>query len=157
MISGGANHAAALPSFEKARTMTTPRAAKRPPIHMIDVEADRLTELALGKEEQLPEVCRLLLQEINRATIRTAGRFPPDIVTMQSRVTFVDEGTGAERTVELVYPGEADISAGRISILTPVGAGLIGLREGQSILWPDREGHERKLSIVKVEQASVGA
>ncbi|MEQ8310989.1 MAG: nucleoside diphosphate kinase regulator [Sphingopyxis sp.] len=133
--------------------MTTPRAAKSPPIQMIDREADRLTELALSKEDDLPQVCGLLLREINRATIRTAPRFPSDIVTMQSRVTFADAATGAERTVELVYPGDADISAGRISILTPVGAGLIGLREGQSILWPDRDGHERKLTILKVERA----
>ena len=134
--------------------MTTARAAKSPPIQMIDREADRLTQLALSKEEDLPQVCDLLLREINRATIRTAGRFPSGVVTMHSRVTFVDAATGAERTVQLVYPGEADISAGRISILTPVGAGLIGLSEGQSILWPDRDGHERKLSIVKVKQAA---
>lgn len=138
----------------KAESMTTPRAAKSPPIHMIDREADRLTQLALSREDAMPQVCGLLLREINRATIRTAARFPSDIVTMQSRVAFVDSGTGAERTVELVYPGDADISAGRISILTPIGAGLIGLREGQSILWPDREGHERNLTIVKVEQAA---
>lgn len=134
--------------------MTTPRAAKSPPIQMIDREADRLTQLALSKEDDLPQVCDLLLREINRATIRTAARFPSGIVTMQSRVTFVDAAIGAERTVELVYPGEADISVGRISILTPVGAGLIGLSEGQSILWPDRDGNERKLSIVKVEQGA---
>lgn len=134
--------------------MTTARAAKSPPIQMIDREADRLTQLALSKEEDLPQVCGLLLREINRATIRPAARFPSNIVTMQSRVTFVDGATGAERTVQLVYPGNADISAGRISILTPVGAGLIGLGEGQSILWPDRDGHERKLTIVKVEQAA---
>lgn len=121
---------------------------------MIDTQADRLTELALSQEEKLPQVCELLLEEINRAVIHTAGRIAADIVTMQARVTFVDEASGAERTVQLVYPGEADISAGRISILTPIGAGLIGLREGQSILWPDRDGHERKLSIVKVEQSA---
>jgi regulator of nucleoside diphosphate kinase len=50
----------------------------------------------------------------------------------------------------LVYPAEADIEAGRISILTPVGAGLIGLAEGASILWPDRDGHERRLRIIAV-------
>lgn len=137
--------------------MTTRKKAKRPSIHMIDTQADTLTELALSKEEQLPQVCELLLEEINRATIHSAAKIPADVVTMQATVTFVDEGTGANRTVQLVYPGEADISAGRISILTPVGAGLIGLREGQSITWPDREGHERKLSIVKVEQQRAAA
>jgi regulator of nucleoside diphosphate kinase len=62
------------------------------------------------------------------------------------------QASGADRTVELVYPRDADISAGRVSILTPVGAGVIGLRTGQSILWPDRDGRERKLTIVKVLQ-----
>lgn len=62
------------------------------------------------------------------------------------------QASGADRKVELVYPRDADISAGRVSILTPVGAGVIGLRTGQSILWPDRDGRERKLTIVKVLQ-----
>lgn len=137
--------------------MTTRKKAKRPSIHMIDTQADALTQLALGKEEQLPQVCELLLEEIDRATIHAAAKIPADVVTMRATVTFVDEGSGANRTVQLVYPGEADISAGRISILTPVGAGLIGLREGQSITWPDRDGHERTLSIVKVEQPRAAA
>ncbi|HMO74314.1 MAG TPA: nucleoside diphosphate kinase regulator [Sphingopyxis sp.] len=134
--------------------MTQNSKTKRPPVTMIDTQADRLTELALSQEERLPRVSALLLQEIDRATIRSADRIPADVVTMEAKVTFVDEGNGAERTVQLVYPRDADISAGRISILTPVGAGLIGLREGQSIVWPDRDGHERALSIVKVEQAA---
>lgn len=128
---------------------------RRPPIHMIDSEADALTGLALGAETRLPEVSQLLLDEIGRATIHTAERMPPDVITMHSIVEFVDEGSGAARTIELVYPREADISAGRISILTPVGAGLIGLRKGQSILWPDRDGRERQLAIVNVRKGEI--
>ena len=37
-----------------------------------------------------------------------------------------------------------------ISVLTPVGAGLIGLRPDQVITWPDREGHARRLRVVEV-------
>lgn len=130
--------------------MTQRAPAKRPPIHMIDTEADTLTDLALARQERSPAVADLLLQEIDRAKIHSSRKIPGDIVTMHSQVEFVDEGNGASRTVELVYPADADISAGRISILTPVGAGLIGMREGQSILWPDRDGQQRRLSIVKV-------
>src|SRR3546814_12523889 len=72
---------------------------------------------------------------------------------MNAEVEFVDEASEATRIVQLVYPRQADIAANRISILTPVGAGLIGLREGQSILWPDREGNERRLTIGKVRPA----
>lgn len=132
--------------------MTKRNAAKRPPIHMIDSEADTLTDLAIARQERTPQVSDLLLEEIGRAKIYVAAKIPADVVTMGSTVAFVDDANGASRTVQLVYPADADISAGRISILTPVGAGLIGMREGQDILWPDREGHERKLSIVTVIQ-----
>ncbi|UZK68804.1 nucleoside diphosphate kinase regulator [Sphingomonas sp. S1-29] len=131
---------------------TTKSAATRPQIHMIEEEADNLSDLALTMQSRFPQVSELLIRETSRAKLHTAASIPPDVVTMQSFVEFVDEGAGTRRTVQLVFPPDADISAGRISILTPVGAGLIGLREGQSILWPDREGHERKLVIVKVEQ-----
>lgn len=130
----------------------TRAAASRPQIHMIEEEADKLSDMALGVEERFPQVSELLLRETSRARLHSGAAIPSDVVTMGSFVEFVDEGTGAQRLVQLVYPPEADISAGRISILTPVGAGLIGLREGQSILWPDREGHERRLVIVKVQQ-----
>ncbi|QKR99012.1 nucleoside diphosphate kinase regulator [Sphingomonas sp. CL5.1] len=137
--------------------MTSSKATRRPPIHMIDTEADRLTDLAIGAEDRLPEVSEMLLEEIGRANVHTAARIPRDVVTMHARVEFIDEANGATRIVQLVWPKEADISAGRVSILTPVGAGLIGLREGQSILWPDREGHRRALTIVKVTQTAGAA
>lgn len=132
--------------------MTRKTAPKRPPIHMIDTEADILTDLAIGAQERLPQVSELLFEEIARAKVHSAGRISMDVVTMNAQVEFVDEASGATRIVQLVYPRHADIAANRISILTPIGAGLIGLREGQSILWPDRVGHERKLTIVKVHQ-----
>ena len=132
--------------------MTTNKATRRPSIHMIDVEADALADLAINAQGRMPEVSKQLLNEIGRAHIHTADKIAPDIVTMHSTVEFIDEANGADRTIELVYPREADISAGRISILTPVGAGLIGLRTGQSILWPDRDGRERKFTIIKVVQ-----
>lgn len=136
--------------------MTTNKAAARPPIRMIDTEADALADLAMNAQERHPLVSKLLLGEIERATIQKADRIPPDVVTMHATVEFHDEANGKDYSYQLVYPKDADISAGRISILTPVGAGLIGLREGQSIIWPDREGHERKLTIVKVSPAIGG-
>ena len=116
--------------------MTRRTAPKRPPVHMIDAEADTLADLAIGAQDRLPQVSDLLLQEISRARIHRADRIPGDVVTMNAHVEFVDEASSATRIVQLVYPRQADIAANRISILTPIGAGLIGLREGQSILWP---------------------
>lgn len=137
--------------------MTTTKASRRPPIHMIDTEAEALADLAFAAKDRLPQVSELLLDEIARATTHAAKRIPRNVVTMRATVRFIDQASGKDYSYQLVYPGEADISAGRISILTPVGAGLIGLREGQSILWPDREGNERALEIVAVSQAADAA
>ncbi|MDV3459058.1 nucleoside diphosphate kinase regulator [Sphingomonas sp. HF-S4] len=115
-----------------------PQAASRPPIHMIDAEAETLTDLALSVERRMPAVSALLLREAERARLHSAARMPADVITMGSMVEFFDDSSGSTRTVTLVYPSEADIAKGQLSILTPVGAALIGLRAGQSILWPDR-------------------
>lgn len=123
-----------------------------PSVNLIDSEAESLTNLALGAANSMPQVSELLLDEIARAQTHRVERIPPDVVTMHSSVEFIDEASGIERTVQIVYPAQADIGAGQISILTPIAAGLIGLREGQSISWPDREGRKRRLTIVKVRQ-----
>lgn len=129
----------------------TKSGAAMPHIRMIDSEADALTELTLQQQRDSVRFYELLLDEIDRAAICERTDIPSTVVTMGSRVTFADEKNG-ERTVRLVYPAEADIAAGRMSILTPVGAGLIGLSVGQSINWPDRGGIEHRLTIISVEQ-----
>ncbi|MAK82777.1 nucleoside diphosphate kinase regulator [Phenylobacterium sp.] len=129
-------------------------AASRPTIILTETDADRITDLALGAMQRAPEVARLLLEEVERAEVRPHGEMPVDVVSMGARVEFVDQAHGEARAVTLVYPAEADIAAGRISILSPVGAGLLGLRPGQSIQWPDRDGRERALRVVSVRPAA---
>jgi regulator of nucleoside diphosphate kinase len=123
-------------------------ASARPPLVLSETDAERLSALALQNEAAHPVTAGLLLDEIERAQVRR--HLPDDVVGMNSTVEFLDEAHGEARTVQLVYPDEADIAAARISIMTPVGAGLIGLRAGQSILWPDRGGETRVLRILKV-------
>lgn len=122
----------------------------RPEIVLAQSEAARLSALALSMERSAPLAAGLLLEEIERAEIRPDNAMPDDVVRMHSTLRFVDSLPGRERTVMLVYPPEADISAGKVSVLTPVGAGLIGLAARQSIDWPDLEGRERRLKVLKV-------
>lgn len=124
--------------------------AQKPPIHLIDAEYDIIADLALSIERRSPELSKLLLDEIDRAEIHERGALQPGVVTIGSEVEFLDVDAGTTRKVQLVLPAEADIEAGRISILTSVGAGLIGLREGQSIDWPTPSGRQRVLRILKV-------
>lgn len=122
------------------------------PIVIRASDADRVTNFAITAENRLPQVAALLLRELNRAEVIPDAQMPGDIVTMQSTVKFIDEASGVERTLQLVYPTQADFDAGRISILSLVGAGLLGLKAGQSIMWPDRTGKQRPLRIIDVMQ-----
>src|SRR3546814_14933814 len=77
-----------------------------PLIRMIDSEADALTELTLQQQRDSISFYELLLDEIDRAAICERPDIPPDVVTMGSSVTFIDEKSRAERTVRLVYRSE---------------------------------------------------
>ena len=69
---------------------------------------------------------------------------------MGSRLRFTTDA-GEDRTVTLVFPAEADIEAGKVSILTPIGTALIGLTAGQSIDWTARDGRVHRLTVESVD------
>lgn len=106
--------------------------------------------LALEREHLNPTASAMLLAELERALLYPAKDLPPSTVSMNAEVDYIDESSGMRRTVRLVYPNEADLERGRLSILTPVAAGLIGLAVGDRIAWPDRQGRTRTLRIEKV-------
>lgn len=126
--------------------------AERPPIHLLAAESDMVSRLALQSEHRYPVVAAMLLEEIERAELHNRDTLPDNAVTIGSEVDFVDEKTSQMRKVEIVLPAMANIALGRISILTPMGAALYGLTAGQSITWPDLDGHERRIRIVRVRQ-----
>ncbi|QGP77621.1 nucleoside diphosphate kinase regulator [Sphingobium sp. CAP-1] len=125
-----------------------------PPIQLVESEADMISDLAWSARDRFPDVCQLLLEEVGRASLCTRADLPDDVVAMGSAVTYHDARDGAARQVRLVYPSHADVALGRISILTPIGAALIGMRAGASILWPDREGHLRDIMVESVGQVA---
>lgn len=94
----------------------------------------------------------LLGDELDRAIVMPADQVPTNVVTMGSRVIYMDESNGAKREIQLSFPEEADINYGKISVLSPVGTALLGLREGQVIDWPFPNGKLRRLKVVTVIQ-----
>lgn len=90
-----------------------------------------------------------LLNELERATVAEDGVLPASIVRMGSTVSYSLDG-GQPKTVRLVYPAEADIASGAISVLTPIGAALLGLRPGQTIGFEARDGTEREIKVIAV-------
>jgi len=119
-----------------------------PEIVVSQVDQQRLTVLAMDALNRAPDVATELIAEMERA--RVVEEVPPSVVQMGSIVTYRDD-ENRERRVQLVFPGQADIGAGKISILTPIGTALIGLSEGQSIAWTARDGKVRRLTVIKVE------
>jgi regulator of nucleoside diphosphate kinase len=117
-----------------------------PQIYLTHNDMDRLLKLVeaqRGKFEKLES-------ELVRANVVSREKIPDDVVTMNSKVIFENETTGERRKITLVYPESADIDAGRISVLAPVGTALLGLRVGQSIDWELPRGEKQRYRIVEV-------
>ncbi len=121
----------------------------RPPIIISDVEKRRLHKLAQSAK---PEVADELLLELERAEVRPDPALPYNVVRMNSFVRFVTD-KGTEHILQLVYPEDADIIRGRLSILSPIGTALIGLAPGQTMIWTDREEQSRTLKIDEVSSS----
>lgn len=126
------------------------RMGRLPGIVVDAAHSDRLLHLAEAALERMPDVASFLLGEIDRARIVATARFPGDAVNIGSWVTYTDRSTGQERTVQIVYPEHADIAAGRVSVLTPIGAALLGLSPGQRMRWLTRTGTPRDLVVTAV-------
>lgn len=113
-------------------------------------DAQRLEHLLDSAAGEASVVAQALESELERAEIRAPASMPPDVVTMNSRVLCVEEGSGAEHVIRLVYPADADASAGDVSVLAPVGAALLGLSVGQSIEWPVPGGRTTRIRVAQL-------
>jgi len=110
----------------------------------------RLTALVASASERDRPLADALEAELTRANLVESEDVPPTIVTMNSRVV-VEDARGARREWTLVYPGQANAAEGRVSVLAPFGAALLGLSAGQSIEWSVPEGRSQRLRVISVE------
>lgn len=132
-----------------AQTLSTSvtAAAGLPEIFLTAAEHDQLSRLV--GDHEASGAAGLLQQELDRATVVETR--PPHAVGLDRWVHFTDGRASSPRRVKIVLPRHADIDAGLISALSHVGAGLLGLPEGESISWPDPSGAVRRLTPVLVE------
>lgn len=87
---------------------------------------------------------------LDNAELVSSHQIPPQLVTMNSRVLIADAQTGDERTLTLCYPPDTDPNTGFVSVLSPVGTGLLGLAEGQVAQWAAPNGTQSSAKILKV-------
>jgi regulator of nucleoside diphosphate kinase len=74
-----------------------------------------------------------LSEKLYTARIAVEGDMPVGVLRLGSAATYTELGSGVQRTVRVVVPAQADASAGRISVLSPIGSALIGLRAGATV------------------------
>ncbi|WP_413776789.1 nucleoside diphosphate kinase regulator [Mesorhizobium sp. AR07] len=120
-----------------------------------DADHDRLTGLARASLDRTPETAEELLSEMDRAVVTKAAAMPADVVRMGSTVTIRGESGDTQR-ITLVYPGDANITENRISVLTPMGTALIGASRGQAVRWSGRGGRELSVTVEAVETPASG-
>ena len=130
------------------------RISRKPAIVVGKAEHERLTALAELAMASNPHVADALIGELERARIKADNRMDPHVVRMGSTVEYTTD-SGETRKVTLVFPADADIAEGKVSILTPVGTALLGLSPGQSIDWRARDGKRHRLTIGQVTCAEV--
>jgi regulator of nucleoside diphosphate kinase len=123
---------------------------ERPPIVIAEDEHERLTSLALSALDRAPGAVDLFA-ELSRA--KTVTVLPEHVVGIGSVATFQFDGLSYHE-YELVDPHRADIGKRRISVLTPVGAMLLGLSEGQTIEWTGPDDRSHKVIVQQVRAAN---
>ncbi|MBU0713797.1 MAG: nucleoside diphosphate kinase regulator [Verrucomicrobia bacterium] len=84
-----------------------------------------------------------LESELRRAKIVESRDVPKTVVTMNTRLRFLDLDDGKKTEVTLVFPSDANIDEGKMSVLSPVGTALLGYAKGDTIEWPVPGGTRR--------------
>lgn len=120
-----------------------------PPIIVASEDHDRLLSLVASTYGTVSEQ---LDAELARARVMPLAEVPDDVVVMNSELEYEETATHQRRRLRLVYPEHADPSAGRVSIVAPLGCALLGLHVGQAIDW-QMPGGPRRLRVLSVTRS----
>jgi regulator of nucleoside diphosphate kinase len=115
-------------------------------IFITEFDKVRLEELIAVAEEfgdHDRKDLELLAEELDQAEVLLSKAVPPDVVTMNSKVLLRDLSTSETMTYVLVFPKDANIDAGAISVLAPVGTAILGYAKGDVVEWPVPSGMRR--------------
>ncbi|WP_409362472.1 GreA/GreB family elongation factor [Bradyrhizobium sp. SBR1B] len=95
-----------------------------------------------------------VLREISRAKIVPDDELPKNVVAVNSHVDVRDNVTGTTRQVVLVMPDETSRQPNAVSVLSPLGAALIGLSEGHSVEWCSTIGEPCSVTVLRSTASS---
>ena len=122
------------------------------PIYITSQDKRRLEELLAEVSVSDPRQrgdLKLLEEELRRAVIVEPKEIPGDVITMNSRADLIDLDTRETVTFTLVFPRDANVEEEKISVLAPIGAGMLGYRIGDEFEWtvPDGVRHMKVTNV----------
>ena len=88
-------------------------------------------------------------RELEQARVVPSAEIPADVITMNSKAELRDLDDGERMTYTLVFPGDANVDEGLISVLAPIGTAMLGQRVGDEFKWRVPAGFVR-LRVEKV-------
>ena len=130
----------------KPDTDAAAKRSARKPIHITSHDKRLLEELLAGGEALRPDSrtdLKHLAEELKRAIIVEPDKVPHDVITMNSRAELMDLDTGETVIFTLVFPSRANIDVGNISVLAPIGSGMLGYRVNDEFEWQVPDGVRR--------------
>lgn len=131
------------------------KAASRRVIYLTEFDRRRLAgffELLRSRTSLDHPRLQELEANIDHANVLDAADMPSNVVTMNSRVRLRDLDTGDLISLTLVFPGAAEASKGRVSVLAPVGLAMLGARESDELELPSQKrARPRRLRIEEIE------
>jgi len=124
----------------------------RPAIYLSQADVEKIRLLIhkmLQSEKRVKSNIQQLKSELERALVVDPHKVPPDCITMRSQALLKDQETGETMTYTLVFPEDADIDQGKISVLAPIGTAMLGCRVGDHFEW-ETPGGTRSIRVEKL-------
>lgn len=110
-----------------------------------------LNVLRRDARSPVPPAQRRAIEDLlDNAALVPSREIAPDVVTMQTQVLLHDLPDGQRHTLTLCFPEQADAAMGLVSVLSPVGCALLGLRVGQVARWSTPAGEMRSAQVAAV-------
>ncbi|HEX41410.1 MAG TPA: nucleoside diphosphate kinase regulator [Phycisphaerales bacterium] len=121
-------------------------------VYITECDFERLSEWLDTLEKdgaESPRAVAELKKEMERARVVSPRRIDDDVVTMNSRILVKDMVTHEHFRWQIVFPRDANVDEGKISVLAPVGTGLLGYRVGDTVAW-EVPGGVRRMKIMQM-------
>jgi regulator of nucleoside diphosphate kinase len=125
------------------------RTVELPQVTIATHDYNRLMSLAAMDPHQRGPRRQFLLSELRRAELCHPDALPEDVVSTNAKVTYRLNGRGRPMAHVLVHPEDLLWPGAELSVLTPLGTALLGLRVGDRM--PFRTGRDGPVHEVEVE------